>query len=124
MTAMPLITNREEFMRGAIDFFKAIFEPALNNGLGEIEIRIFRPPRSYFFSSGKEAAEKAYELCNQGIDVYFGVNPRIDRGGKKENVRYLSSFHAEVDYGNVGHKKSSVYKSREEALLSQLNISE
>jgi len=119
MRSEPLIVNKEEFFKESVAFFNTIFEPALNSGLGEIEIRIFpqnRPPGSYFFGSEKEASEMAYELCNQGVDVYFGVNPRIDRGGKKENVKYLGSFHAEVDYGEEGHKKSSPYKSQNEAL--------
>jgi len=26
--------------------------------------------------------------------VYFGVNPRVGKGGKKENVNYVVTFHA------------------------------
>ena len=44
-------------------------------------------------------------LCKQGFNVYCGVNPRVDEGGKKENVHYLTSFHADIDYGIKGGLK-------------------
>ena len=63
-----------------------------------------------------EAANHTYQLLQQGIDVYFGIDPRIGDGGKKENIPYLSAFHAEIDYGNIGHKKESPSKTYEETL--------
>ena len=111
--------DKNSFISTASDFFNEIFEPAFNSGCGSIEIRTFpkgQAPQQYFFESETEAAEKAYQLCQQGIDVYFGVNPRIGNGGKKENVQYLSAFHAEIDYGSLGHKKPSLQESYEEAL--------
>jgi P4 family phage/plasmid primase-like protien len=110
---------KENFTSIASDFFNEIFEPAFNSGCGGIEIRTFpkgQAPQQYFFESETEAAEKAYQLGQQGIDVYFGVNPRIGNGGKKENVQYLSAFHAEIDYGILGHKKPPLHKTYEEAL--------
>ena len=72
----PLITNKTGFINEATDFFHTIFAPALENGFGDIEIRVFpkgRPAQSLFYNSESDAAEKAYDLCNQGIDVYFGT---------------------------------------------------
>ena len=119
MSSQPLIVNKEEFLREAVAFFNTIFEPALNNGLGEIEIRIFpndRGARSYFLNSEREAGEVAYELCNQGINVFFGVNTRTEKSGKKVNVKYLSAFHVDLDYGDEGHKKTSKHSTYESAL--------
>ena len=115
----PLIRNKQEFINNATDFFHTIFSPALENGYGDIEIRIFPKggfAQNLFFSSESDAAEKAYELCNQGIDVYFGTNPRVDKGGKKDNVKYLCAFHADLDYGTEGHKKQSRYADYESSL--------
>jgi len=89
-----------------------MFKPALENNIGEIEIRAFpngQWPEQYFYQSTGKGAEIAYELCNSGIDVYFGVYPRIGNAGKKENVHYVTAFHAEIDYGTDGHKKESEY---------------
>lgn len=108
--------NKNSFISTASDFFNEIFEPAFNSGCGSIEIRTFRPATQSFFGSETDAAEKAYQLCQQGIDVYFGVNSRIGNGGKKENIHYLSAFHAEIDYGSTGHKKPCPQESYEEAL--------
>lgn len=100
-------------------FLESIFSPVLNKGLGEIEIRVFpnnRSPEQNFFENCDDALQRAHELCTAGIDVYFGVNPRTGKAGKKENVHYLTAFHAEIDYGSDGHKKESVHESYAEAL--------
>jgi P4 family phage/plasmid primase-like protien len=111
-----LIANKEEFINICMDFFNTIFDNVLKNELGEIEIRTFKPPSQHFTSSAKEAAKISFDLCNQGIDVYFGVNSRTGRGGKKENVKWLNTFHAEVDYGTTGHRKSPNHQTYEEVL--------
>ncbi|MEI9477204.1 MAG: phage/plasmid primase, P4 family [Deltaproteobacteria bacterium] len=116
LNSTPFIMNKKQFMEDVIEFFDTIFASVLTNKLGEIEIRTFRPAGQLFFSSQEEVAEKSWELCNQGIDVYFGVNPRTGKGGKKENVKWLSAFHAEVDYGTDGHKKAPTRLNYDEAL--------
>jgi putative DNA primase/helicase len=109
--------STEESIKAATNFLNAIFNFSLNQNMGEIEIRTFRPrAESYFFSSAPAAAELAIDLCNQGIDVYVGVNPRTGRQGKKENVHYLAAFHAEIDYGKFGHKKENEFANYDEAL--------
>jgi len=115
-----LITHKEGFITTATDFFNELFEPSFNGGCGNIEIRVFpdKKAKQGFFSSELEAAESAFTLCNQGIDVYFGVNPRMGNGGKKENVHYFSAFHAEIDYGTTGHKKNSLHDNYENSLAT------
>jgi putative DNA primase/helicase len=101
----------------AIDFLDSMFGPSLNQNAGDIEIRTFKPfPSQYFFSSISDAAKLTIDLCNQGIDVYFGINPRTGKQGTKENIQYLSAFHAEIDYGSLGHKKETEYENYEKAL--------
>ncbi len=111
--------DKNSFINTASDFFNEMFEPAFNSGCGNIEIRTFpkdQAPQQHFLGSESEAAKRAYSLCKQGFDVYFGVNPRSGNGGKKENVHYVSAFHAEIDYGEAGHKKTSVHQTYDEAL--------
>jgi len=91
MDNQKIIINKAEFESTATTFLDKKFKPALDNSLGDIEIRTFpngKWPEQYFYQSIKNAAEIAYDLCNSGIDVYFGVNPRTGRAGKKENVHY------------------------------------
>ncbi|MDY0045712.1 MAG: phage/plasmid primase, P4 family [Syntrophales bacterium] len=112
-----LISDKETFITMASDFFNELFEPAFNSECGNIEIRTFKPsPQQNFYTSEHEAAERAFDLCNRGIDVYFGVNPRTGNAGRKENIQYLSAFHAEIDYGATGHKKETPHTTYEEAL--------
>jgi putative DNA primase/helicase len=115
---MNNIVDKNSFIITASDFFNELFEPGFNSECGNIEIRTFKPATQSFCKSEMEAAEKAYQLCQKGIDVYYGVNPRIGNGGKKENVHYLSSFHAEIDYGTTGHKKSPLHNNYEETLTA------
>jgi putative DNA primase/helicase len=110
------ITDKDNFIATASDFFNELFEPSFNNECGDIEIRTFNPVTQNFCKSEPGAAEAAYIFCNQGYDVYFGVNPRCGNGGKKENIHYLSAFHAEIDYGTAGHKKESPSSTYEQAL--------
>ena len=101
MATNLIIKDKKEFLMKTTHFFRSIFDPALNNNMGEINIRIFPKkgnyPENFYFDSAIQASTKAYDLCNAGIDVYFGVNPRVGKGGKKQNVHYVSAFHVEVD---------------------------
>ncbi|HQB28785.1 MAG TPA: DNA-primase RepB domain-containing protein, partial [Paludibacter sp.] len=110
--------DKNNFITTASDFFNELFEPSFNSERGNIEIRTFKPATQNFYGSEMDAAEQAYHLLQRGIDVYFGVNPRIGGAGKKENVHYVSAFHVEVDYGKTGHKKESPCQTYEEALKS------
>ncbi len=114
-----IIKSKAEFETTAGNFLDRIFNPVLKNNLGDIEIRTFpkgQRPEQYFCQTAKEASEIAFNLCNSGIDVYFGVNPRTGKRGKKENVKYVTAFHAEVDYGTDGHKKGSDYENYDEGI--------
>jgi len=119
MNSKTIVKSKEEFINTAELFLNCIFGSALQNGYGDIEIRVFpkgQLPGQYFYRTTKEASEMAFNLCNSGIDVYFGVNPRTGQRGKKENVHYITAFHAEVDYGTDGHKKKPKYDNYEDAI--------
>ena len=121
MISTALDKNQKHFIDNATEFFQTLFEPTLNAGYGEIEIRTFpknKPSQQFFCKSESEAALASGNLCNNGIDVYFGVNPRTGGAGKKENVHYLVTFHAEVDYGTDGHNKKVIYQTHDEALAA------
>ena len=120
MSKRLLIEDKQKFMDQAMEFFNCLLEAPLSQERGEIEIRVFPNgiAQQHFVKSEESAAEVAYALCNQDIDVYFGVNSRMGRGGAKENVHWVSAFHAEIDYGTLGHKKESLHETREEALAA------
>ena len=126
MTKTVYITNKKEFTKTATDFFQTLFNPVFaNNQFGEVEIRTFPKvgkSQQFFCYSINQAIEVAYNLCNQGIDVYFGVNPRIGRRGAKKNVFYVTAFHAEVDYGSAGHEKLSKYETYDQAVQTICNF--
>jgi len=120
-----IIKNKAEFETTAQTFLDKIFKPVLKNNLGDIEIRTFpngQWPEQYFCQTSKQATEIAYNLCNSGVDVYFGVNPRTGKAGKKENVHHVSAFHTEVDYGTDGHKKKSDYETYDEAIKATAGL--
>jgi len=117
--------DKQNFLDEGEIFLNTIFGNLSNQDIGEIEIRVFPTghPEQDFFTDHRDALEKAYDLCTNGIDVYFGVNPRIGSRGKKENVHYVTTFHAEIDYGNDGHKKKSVHENYDQALTTIDNFS-
>lgn len=125
MTNNNLINDKNDFINQSKQFFEAIFGKALKNNQGQIEIRTFpkgQRPQQYFCSTVEEASQKAYELYNNGIDVYFGVNPRTGGAGKKENVHFLTVFHAEVDFGIDGHRKKAIHENASQALQAINNF--
>ena len=117
MKRQRMIEDKKTFVKQTTDFFNYIFGPSLIYGDGEIEIRAFRKKDSAqgFFDSEVAAAVEAYELCNRKFDVYFGVNPRTGKEGKKENIHWVTAFHASLDYGIVGHKHLPDYLTDEQA---------
>jgi len=121
MTQLNFIQNKQQFVATATDFFQTLFEPSLQSNRGDIEIRTFpsnQPPKRFFCKSETDAAKVSYQLCNHGIDVYVGVNPRVGNAGAKKNVHYLAAFHVEVDYGSDGHRKNPEYSNYEGALAA------
>ena len=48
------IIDKQKFIAGAIEFFSILFPSVLEQEIGEIEIRTFKPPGQYFFSSKEE----------------------------------------------------------------------
>ncbi|MDP9374564.1 MAG: hypothetical protein M3Q65_19365, partial [Chloroflexota bacterium] len=66
-----------------------------------VEVRTFRPngkPGPRFWSADPaEAAQRALALTGP-LNVFYGVNPRRDRGGKKAHVTRLNGFYADLDF--------------------------
>ncbi|MGA3086880.1 MAG: hypothetical protein ABSE95_19180 [Thermodesulfobacteriota bacterium] len=104
--------EKEKFYSEATLFFEAIFNTALKNHMGMIEIRAFKngDVEQDFFDSIDEADFYAWKLIQAGYDVYFGVNPRMHRSGDKGSIEYVAAFHVDLDYGKEGYKKSLFIK--------------
>jgi putative DNA primase/helicase len=115
---MTLIKDKTQLNTTAMEFLDLLFAKTLDNDDGQIELKLIKNGaiRSTFHSNYEQIPDLAYQGCNDGWNVYFGVNPRVGGAGKKENVHYLTCFHAEVDYGVIGHKKKPEHSTYEEAL--------
>jgi len=115
---MQFIINNEQFQNQASEFLDLFFANVLDNVSGQIELRPIKDniPYPSFHNTYDSTISEAINRCNAGFDVYFGVNPRAGGAGKKENIHQLVTFHAEIDYGTIGHKKPSHYETYEEAL--------
>ncbi|MFC1816853.1 hypothetical protein ACFL0M_13190 [Thermodesulfobacteriota bacterium] len=120
MNSQNMIINKLQYQQTASQFFNILFGESFRKKCGEIEIKGFEngPRHTSYHDNIPDAVNKAYNLCQQGLDVYMGVNPRVDQEGTKENVHWLAAFHAEVDYGQAGHKKKPEYDTYDEALAA------
>lgn len=118
MNPRNMIINKQQYQQTASQFFNILFEESFRKKYGEIEIKGFEdgPKHTSYHDNISDAVNKAYNLCQQGLDVYMGVNPRVGKEGTKKNVHWLAAFHAEVDYGQAGHKKKPEYNTYDEAL--------
>jgi len=119
MNQPRFIKNKQQYQVNATKFFNTLFQKALDQNIGDIEIRGF-PKDGWqtqrYCNLSEDAVKISYDFCESGMDVYVGVNPRIGKRGKKENIHWLTAFHAEVDYGKDGHKKKPEYDTHDEAL--------
>jgi len=86
---------------------------------------------------GKKTPEGSDFLCNfreysteftpdPSVNTYYTVNPRHELNtdssgtimgqGRKDQIREVIAFYADIEAGDGGHKKESFYKTKEEAL--------
>jgi len=115
-----MINDKQRYQKAATLFFNILFAESLRNGCGEIQIDGFYNGPKYrsYHNNIQDAVNAAYQACQQGLEVYFGINPRVGQASGEKNIHYLSSFHAEVDYGQAGHKKKPEYDTYDDALAA------
>lgn len=84
-----------------------------------------------------EAKQKPYKWTlyngnrlslNPTANIYYTVNPRfrlstnsagyITGHGSKEDIKHAIAFYADLDVGHEGHKKTSYYQSKEDAITA------
>lgn len=108
-------------------FFENLYK-GVNDGF--LELRPFKnsKPNQSVFIPVLELPNKLQselEKLTAPCDVYFGVSVRkTNSNGKKENCLFLPALYVDIDYGAVGHKKGSLFTSKEKALqhLHSLNL--
>jgi len=103
----------------AKEFLNALFKEHLQRHKEFIEIRIINPGNvSRIFYRDIETIIN--DLDSFEGNIYFGVAPRYEKKGKKENVKYVTGFWVDIDIGDIGHKKPSYFKT-EQAALKHIN---
>lgn len=101
----------------AKQFLHEVYGRFKQEDLGELEVRVFKPRAKSIFSSNVHLIlQHSIDYANKYINAYYGVNPRVNQGGMKDNVHYVTTFHVELDYGKEGHKNESEHATREDAL--------
>ena len=71
-----IIKNKQQFEQQAIKFLRTIHGSALKlDNNNKIQIGSFKPSTvNDNVNTIEEAVNMTFELCNQGRDVYYGVN--------------------------------------------------
>ena len=95
MNTMNLITDKQHFVQTAESFFNIMFAKALEENCGEI-----RSSSQWSGDNGSDISQSTYqvlltlliELCQQGNNVYFGVNPRVGRRSLKGKCSLADSI--------------------------------
>jgi hypothetical protein len=101
-------------------FLNCIFAEYLKDHKGFIEIReINQRVRQKFYSS---VDELIIRLPTHIGNIYFSVCPREEKAGAGKNVKYISALWLDIDVAGTGHKKKSVYTTKEEALEKVLAL--
>lgn len=89
------------------------------NGNSLLEIRTISQSGkvfNQFFSDSENALTYISSKANTD-NIYFGVSSRKDdSSGKKSNCHKLNALFVDIDCGQEGHKKESMFKSKQDAL--------
>ncbi len=120
MKPQNIINDRQQFQKTASQFFNILFAESLKKNCGEISIEVPNERKSMdqtYHNNVPSAVNAAYLFCQQRLDVYVGVNPRVGSRSQKSNIHWLTAIHAEIDYGTAGHNKESKYDNYEDASL-------
>jgi len=95
-------------------FFNCIFAEYFKSHKGYIEIReVNQRVRQQFFNSAPDLLNKFSQFLG---NVYFGVCPREEKKGDSTTIKYISALWIDIDIAGQGHKKKSIYATKEEAL--------
>jgi len=119
MKPKNMIKDKQQFQKTASQFFNILFAEALKQKCGDISIEVPNERKSMdqtYHNNVPSAVNAAYQLCQQGLNVYVGVNPRVGSRSQKSNIHWLTAFHAEVDYGQAGHNTKPEYDTYDDAL--------
>ena len=104
-------------MKPTYDFLTALFEVYLGTHKGFVEIRTISPDgkaKSFFFTNIDELLKQLLHF--KGNHIFFGVCPRDNKSGKKGDISFVTTLWLDLDYGKLGHKKESKWKTEQEAL--------
>lgn len=79
-----------------------------------------RPLQQSWAATADEALAAAIKALRHEDDVYLGVQPRKNRGGKETDVGSLAWLCVDIDFGgkDEGHAMPSAYATREDALAA------
>jgi len=95
-------------------FLRALFEDILATRGGFIEIRQINngqlEKRAFY-----PAIEDLFKTIDQYRgNIFFGVAPRMQKGGGKKSINYVTSIWTDIDIGEEGHKGRIQYQNIEE----------
>ncbi len=97
---------------GAREFLLGLFGPYYARGhSGFIEIRVIGRSRakSYFLKGVRPFEKLRFESCQ--LHTYYGILPRERRGGRKEDVQYVTSLWADLDVKNYADGKDGAWNA-------------
>ena len=99
-------------------FLGNVCNPDFNNETIEIRYKSKNREMESFFSNDLEEINKQVDRLKPHHNIYFGVAPRKKNtsSGIKENCSSISSLWIDIDYGQDGHKKSSIFDSKDAVL--------
>ena len=92
MSTPKMIKDEQEFNQIAANFFTILFAGSQRNNCSETEIRGFEkwPKNQSYHNNVTAAVKSSYKACQQSLDVYVGVNPRVGQAGKGKKYDTVS----------------------------------
>lgn len=110
--------------REAGDFLGEVFKSCNECDGTHIEIRFIKKVDGQSHSLDSQFYETLDELKSDwgrlveaqtgGFNIFFGVNPRSGRGGKKKNIKHAVAFYADLDFAKIeGGKEEALRRLKQ-----------
>lgn len=99
----------------------------IGNSNNYLEIRAIQGKniKTQFFSKNDFSKLNEFIESNSNMNIYFGVAMRkTTKNGQKENCIELNCLYLDIDFGDLAHKKHSLFNNEKEVLkhLNRFNL--
>ena len=119
------LTEVPKGVNEAREFLNALYKDYFKDHTGFIQLqypRIIEGERKYPDQAWATSIDEVLKQVGSREDFIFGVAPRYQKGGTKQDIQFITTLWVEVDTKEGGFHEDAEFEDKEEALQHLKNI--